>query len=196
MRAVLRGEQDASVPCGECTGCCISSYPIPLRPDDHVALVRVPAEFLRLPAVTGGGAARMGYRVDGSCPLLQSGRCTIYDDRPRTCRDYDCRIYTAAGLLPDGDRPAIQQRVREWNFEPGDEASVRDANAVRKAARFIRQHAALFPPAVRAGSATAAAVLAVQVYSVFLREEDTVSPAEMVQRVLAAARAFAAAGSE
>jgi hypothetical protein len=76
MRAVLRGERDAPVPCGDCVGCCISSYPIPLRPTDRVALERVPVEHLHMP-VAHGGLARMGFRADGTCPMLGAGACTI-----------------------------------------------------------------------------------------------------------------------
>ena len=38
MRAVLKGERHADVPCDGCVGCCVSSYAIPLRPADKVAL--------------------------------------------------------------------------------------------------------------------------------------------------------------
>jgi Fe-S-cluster containining protein len=100
MIGVLREERSAEVPCDGCVGCCVSSYPIPLRPTDQVALAEVPVRFLRLPVHAGN--ATMGFHEDGSCPMLAAGRCTIYADRPQTCRDYDCRIYAAAGLVPDG----------------------------------------------------------------------------------------------
>ena len=116
MRAVLRDEQHADVPCGDCVGCCVSSYPIPLRPSDRVAQEQVPEQYL-LDAPGGKpGHLLMGFRDDGSCPFLVSRSCSIYADRPQTCRDYDCRIYAAAGLVPDGDRTAIERRVREWEF--------------------------------------------------------------------------------
>jgi hypothetical protein len=168
MRAVLRGEKSADVPCGSCTGCCVSSYPIPLRTTDHVALERVPSRYLHLPAGAGSGFARMGFRDDGSCPLLSASGCSIYSDRPQTCRDYDCRIYAAAGLLPDGERPVIRQRVLAWQFghETAEDQAL--AAALRRAADFICSHAALFPVAMRAGSATAAAVLAVKTCELFL----------------------------
>jgi Fe-S-cluster containining protein len=197
MQAVLRGQRDADVPCDGCVGCCVSSYPIPLRPDDRVALEQIPDRYLQLPV--GGGTARMGYREDGSCPMLQASQCTIYADRPRTCRDYDCRIYAATNLLPDGNRPIIQERVREWRFdvEPGEEQ--RKADSLRRAAQFISSNAALFPPGIRAHSATAIAVLAVKVWPLFVTgtasnekgdgPEDP-SPVEQARRVLEAARAF------
>lgn len=190
MRAVLRGEAEAEVPCGDCVGCCTSAYPIPLRPTDRVALERVPAEHLHLAMGAGGTRAVMGYRADGSCPMMVAGRCTIYADRPRTCRDYDCRIYAAAGLHPDGDRPVIRARVDEWSFAFGSKAEEAEAAALRRAARFIRAHADAFPAAMRAGSATAAAVLAVKTCELFRDEGQDVPVAERVARVIAAARAF------
>lgn len=192
MRAVLGGQQDADVPCGDCTGCCVSSYPIPLRPSDRVALERVPGRYLQLPAAGSDGLARMGFDQDGCCPMLESGSCSIYADRPRTCRDYDCRIYAAAGLEPDGERPVIQQRVREWQFAMDGEPDHDKAAAVRRAAQFIREHHALFPAAVRAGSATAVAVLAVKVYPLFGsdREAGQASRDELVRETLALAAKF------
>lgn len=191
MRAVLRGEQAADVPCGDCVGCCVSSYPIPLRPSDRVAMERVPPEHLHLPRDPGGSLARMGYREDGSCPMLRAGKCTIYSDRPQTCRDYDCRIYAAAGLLPDGERPVISERVLAWKFRFDSERERIDAAAVQRAAQFIRAQREKFPQAMRAGSATAAAVLAVKVFHLFLAEDAALEPVEqLLPRVIEAARAF------
>lgn len=187
MQAVLRGEREADVPCDGCVGCCVSGYQIPLRPQDQVALEQVPASRLSLPV--GGGLARMLPREDGTCPFFAAGGCGIYAARPQTCRDYDCRIYAASGLEPDGDRKVIRDRVREWRFDFAAEADAARAAAVRRAAAFIREHAALFPPAARAHSAAAAAVLAVKVHALFL-QPLAVTPAQRVHEVLAAAAAF------
>jgi uncharacterized protein len=197
MRAVLKGERQADVPCDGCVGCCVSSYAIPLRPADSVALETVPARYLRIPVA--GGLARMEYREDGTCPMLEAGRCNIYADRPQTCRDYDCRIYAATGLLPDGERPVIRDRVLEWRFDFPDHGELAQLDALRRAAGFIREHAELFPPATRADSAAAAAVLALKTWPLFAGNPDTnekgdepedPSPLEQVKRVLEAAREF------
>jgi hypothetical protein len=187
MRAVLRGEIDADVPCDGCIGCCSSGYPIPLRPGDRVALDGVPAAHLALPA--GGRLARMMPREDGTCPMLCGRLCTIYTDRPRTCRDYDCRIYAAAGLMPDGERPVIQQRVGEWSFVFEDDTARAQAVAVRRAAHFIRSHAELFPAEMRAFSATAAAVLAVKCFALFMDAAEP-EPRQRAQQVINVAREF------
>jgi len=190
MRAVLRGERDAEVPCGDCRGCCISSYPIPLRPGDELARAQVPEQWLIGPAAPGERWL-MGFREDGSCPFLAEGACSIYAGRPQTCRDYDCRIYAAAGLLPDGDRPAIAARVRAWQFTYATDGERREAEALRQAAQFIQAHRDLFPPAMRAGSATAVAVLSVKIHGLFVSGVPAQQPVEQLLRlVLDAVRDF------
>lgn len=188
MRDVLRGRGHADVPCGECIGCCISSYPIPLRPEDRVARAEVPEQFLLGPAPPDARWL-MGFRDTGHCPFMNGGCCDIYADRPQTCRDYDCRIYAATGLLPDGNRSVIDQRVREWEFSFADDDERLEAAAVRRAARFIRENAGLFPPQVRATSSTAAAVLAVKVYPAFATESFAPQQ-QLVARVMTLAREF------
>jgi len=189
MRDVLRGDRDADVPCGDCVGCCVSSYPIPLRLGDTVAREQVPEGRLIGPA-RPGEPWLMGYADDGSCPFLLEQRCSIYGQRPQTCRDYDCRIYTAAGLVPDGNRPVIAGRVKAWQFTFDSEQDLQEAQAVGRAAHFIRTNQTLFPPGMRAGSATAAAVLAIKTYPVFLVAEQAASPEQMARRVMDAARLF------
>lgn len=188
MRDVLRGGRDADVPCGECIGCCISSYPIPLRPGDVRARAEVPEQYL-LGQAGHGQRWLMGFREDGSCPFMNSHRCDIYAARPQTCRDYDCRIYAATGQVPDGGREVIERRVREWRFECATDEERADAAALRRAAQFIRTHAGLFPPAMRATSATAAAVLAVKTYPLF-RSEDELPPDALAEQVMKLAREF------
>lgn len=189
MRGVLRGERASEVPCGGCVACCVSSYPIPLRTQDAVARSAVPEQWLIGPALPGERWL-MGFREDGSCPFLEGRTCGIYADRPQTCRDYDCRLYAAAGLVPDGHRPAIEQRVRAWEFRFGSDVERGEARAVRRAARFIRGNPALFPLGMRAGSATAAAVLGVKTYPLFLDPERAEPAEETARRVIEAARAF------
>jgi hypothetical protein len=92
--------------------------------------------------------------------------------------------------MPDGNRDVIEQRVREWNFTFNSEAERLEAAAVRRAAKFIRAHHSLFPAGVRASSATAAAVLAVKAYGLFLPGEPSGNPLETAQRVMQQARIF------
>jgi Fe-S-cluster containining protein len=168
-RASLKGAAGTEVPCGECVGCCVSSYHIALRATDGVALRRAPAQFLRNAAQEGDALAWLGYRADGRCPMLAERGCTIYADRPQTCRDYDCRVFAAAGTLAGGEqRAVINARVQSWEFSYADEAARAAHRAVSAAAGFIREHAALWPPGWAPTGPTGIAVLALKVYAVFL----------------------------
>src|ERR1700744_6360433 len=138
-REALRGTGGSSVPCGDCTGCCTSSYSIEVRPSDAAALARIPARslFRSLGSAAGNWTARPD--PDGTCPMLSCGRCTIYAERPQTCLDYDCRVFAAAGIEAGGaDKAAINQRVREWRFRFSAAADLQAHAAVRAAATFIR----------------------------------------------------------
>jgi Putative zinc- or iron-chelating domain len=115
---VLREGQGSDVPCGSCTACCTSSQFIHISPDEVDALAVIPANLLfpapRLPA----GHVLMGYDERGHCPMLIDGACSIYEDRPRTCRTYDCRVFAASGLnLEDPAKSAINDRVGRWQFQ-------------------------------------------------------------------------------
>ena len=109
MRLVLRGDGEADVPCGECTGCCTSSQFVHIEPDESDTLAHVPAA-LRFPAPgLPPGHVVLGYDERGRCPMLGADGCTIYANRPRTCRTYDCRIFPGPGssLCGAADVPIV-----------------------------------------------------------------------------------------
>lgn len=189
-RASLRGEHGSDVPCGDCVGCCVSSYFIPVRPQDTAAIARIPPELLvRAPQ---RGDALMGYREDGTCPMLHAGKCSIYADRPQTCRDYDCRIFAAAGIDAGGeDKHVINRRVRAWRFAYPTAAEREAHDAIRKAAAFIRDEKASFPGGRAPTSPTGIAVLALKVYAVFLDPALQAKPAaDIATAIIAASREF------
>jgi hypothetical protein len=168
-RESLHGARGSDVPCGDCVGCCVSSYFIPVRPEDTAALDTIPAKYL----VNAPGQPReqwmMGYREDGTCPMLTDRKCTIYAQRPQTCRDYDCRVFAAAGIDAGGDdKVVINRRVHAWRFtypSPSDQAA---HAAVQAAAAFITTRRDKFPGARAPTAPTGIAVLALKVYAVFL----------------------------
>lgn len=191
-RAALKGDAGSEVPCGDCVGCCVSSYFIPVRPEDTGARARIPVELLvRMPGATGGNAV-MGYREDGTCPMLHAGKCSIYADRPQTCRDYDCRIFAAAGIDAGGeDKHVINRRVRAWRFEYPSAADRQAHEAVRSAAAFIRDKRACFPGGRAPTAPTGIAVLAVKTYTVFLDPQlHTLSDEAIATAIIAASREF------
>jgi Fe-S-cluster containining protein len=197
MQACLHGDAGTDVPCGDCVGCCVSSYFIPVRPQDKGALARIPPELLMRTRHNGDTNVVLGYRDDGTCPMLAGGKCTIYADRPQTCRDYDCRIFAAAGIDAGGtDKEVINRRVRAWRFVFEDEAARRAYDAIRTAASFIRDKKARFPGGRAPSSPTGIAVLALKAHEVFLDPDWRLfSDTEIAERILAAGRAFDSAGS-
>lgn len=190
-RAALRGDAGVEVPCGNCVGCCVSGYPIPLRAEDSRALAEVPLQFF---ARTPTGQAVMIARADGTCAMFTARQCSIYRDRPQTCRDYDCRVFAAAGIEAGGaEREIINRRVREWQFSYSTDTERATHDAVRAAAAFIRDQAHCFPERVPT-IPTGIAVLAIKVHTVFLeRDIDKKGEQEIAALIVQASREFDAA---
>jgi hypothetical protein len=101
--------------------------------------------------------------------MLGATGCTVYGERPQTCRDYDCRVFAAADMLAGDERRAvINERVQAWAFSYADDAARAAHGAVRAAAAFIRDRAGLLPSGWAPTGPTGIAVLALKVYPVFL----------------------------
>jgi hypothetical protein len=134
--------------------------------------------------------------ANGRCPMLTSTRCSIYADRPLTCRDYDCRIFAAAGISAGNDeRSVINRRVRQWRFRYSSSLERATHAAVRDAARFIMHKSQAFPgrpPTIPTGIA----VLAIKVHRVFLNPGLTsLSDDHLAREIIAESRRFDADGA-
>ena len=190
MRRSLAGGPGMDVACGDCVGCCTSSYFIKIRPDESRALAAIDPGHLTESSARDG-TRLMGYRDNGHCPMFGAGGCSIYPNRPQTCRTYDCRVFTAAGMpAGDAEKWMINERVAAWQFEFPTEHDRRERDAVRAAANFLRQHPVRFPGGNVPSRPTEIAVLAVKTYEVFMNpiDEEAIGPA-----LIEAARAFDAA---
>lgn len=165
----LRGHQDADVPCGSCNACCRSSYFIHVEPNDHAAIASIPDELMFPAPGLPSGHKIMGYNENGCCPMLVQGKCSIYDQRPRTCRQYDCRVFPAAGLsVREEEKIDVAQQARRWKFEFPASRDRAEFAAVQAAAKFLDQHASEFPDGFVPSNSTQQAVLAIRSYEVFL----------------------------
>ena len=141
MERALAGEAESDVPCGSCTGCCTASQFIHIGPEETAALGRIPAELLFPAPRAPDGHVLMGYDERGHCPMLTDGACSIYEDRPRTCRTYDCRVFAAADVAPDAaGQPDIAARVARWRFDHPTAVDEAEHAAVQAAARWARDH--------------------------------------------------------
>ena len=116
IQLALGGERGSDVPCGSCAACCTASQFIHVGPDETDARAHIPSELLFPAPGLPNGHALLGYDEHGRCPMLVDDQCSIYEHRPRTCRTYDCRVFPAAGLEVDDDKPLIAGRARRWRF--------------------------------------------------------------------------------
>lgn len=200
MRAALRGHGGTDVPCGDCVGCCVSSYHIPIRPEDGAARSRIPAQLLVSAPGMAPGHQMMRYLENGLCPMLDDGKCTIYSVRPQTCRDYDCRIFAAAGIDAGGpDKEVINRRVRAWRFTYATEADRQAHEAVLAASTFIQTKRDCFPGGRAPTAPTGIAVLAIKSYAVFMAAssaagEPARTASEIAAAIIDASRQFDADG--
>jgi uncharacterized protein len=138
MQAAIRGERDSDVPCGSCTACCVSSQFIHIAPEETETLAQIPRALLFPAPGAPQGHVLMGYDEHGHCPMFVDGACSIYEQRPRTCRTYDCRVFTAADVTPDDDKPVIAAQVARWRFSYSSPASQERHHSVRAVAVRLR----------------------------------------------------------
>ena len=187
MRASLAGGAGMDVACGDCVGCCTSSYYIKVRAHERRALARIGEDHLE-PEAAPDGSRFMGFRDDGHCRMFVAGGCSIYADRPETCRTYDCRVYAAAGMDAGDGRAMINARIAGWRFEFADERDRREHAAVQAAARYLCQHPVRFPSGRVPSRPAEIAVLAVKIYTVFL--DPPATDREIVSAIVQAVRDF------
>ena len=115
------------------------------------------------------GHVVLGYGPTGRFPMFADGKCSIYGGRPRTCRNFECRIFTAAGIPASGDDKAeINQRVRRWRFTYPTALDREQHRAVQAAPAFILEHAASFPGGRAPTNPSQVAILAIKSCEVFL----------------------------
>jgi Fe-S-cluster containining protein len=169
MRAALKGNSAMDVACGACVGCCTSSYFIKIRAHETRALAAIEPRHLHA-GPGAGDQLLMGHAANGHCHMFAGGGCSIYPDRPETCRTYDCRVFTAAGIPAGEGKTMINERVAAWRFEYRDDADREAHRAVQAAAAFLRQHVVRFPNGHVPSRPSEIAVLAVKTYPVFLGE--------------------------
>ena len=181
MQRAIDGEGDADVPCAGCTACCTSSQFVHIGPDEADTLAHVPAELLFPAPLLPRGHVLLGYDEPGHCPMLIDNRCSIYEHRPRTCRTYDCRIFPATGVeLDDDEKELIARRAGRWQFSFPTATDRSQRDAVRAAARFLREHPGAVSDEAVPLSATQRAVMAIEVHDVFLRRDPVTNRASVI----------------
>ena len=169
--ALLNGT-GTDVPCGECTACCRSSYFIHIGLDETKALERIPKKALAALPNQSKEHVFLGHDKTGTCPMLVESQCSIYEDRPKTCRSYYCRNFAAAGITAGDEKPRINERVARWRFNYPTGQDREEHEAVQAAAEFIQGNAKHFPGGKIPNDPNQLAVLAIKTYEVFLGKDE------------------------
>jgi Fe-S-cluster containining protein len=173
IRSALVKESGVDVDCGECKACCTSSYFIHIRPEEAQTLTKINKKLLFAAPGLPKGNVLLGYYENGHCPMQKDSRCTIYEHRPITCRNYDCRIFAAAGIAAgDEDKALITQQTERWRFDYPTKLDHDQHMAVQAAVRFLREHGECFPAGAVPSNPSQLAIFAIKVYDVFLKYKD------------------------
>jgi Fe-S-cluster containining protein len=95
LTSILSDEPIADVPCGSCILCCETLAPH-LTPEEvasglyPLSLIQpTPEQLQATPEI--GPIVTLYRKKEGGCGMLIDGRCSIYDHRPMSCRQFDCR---------------------------------------------------------------------------------------------------------
>ena len=86
-------------------------------------------------------------------------RCSIYTDRPRACRVYDCRVFAASDAYPEEpEKSGVATTARRWVFSYRADSDRRRHQAVRDRARALRAPVERSPRSFGTPSATDVAI--------------------------------------
>ena len=192
-RSALVKENGVDVPCGDCIACCMSSYFIHIKPEEKLTKSRINRKLLFPAPGMPKGNVLLGYDMEGRCPMLIEGRCSIYEHRALTCRSYDCRIFAAAGIAAgENDKALVNQRVKRWKFSYPTRLDRDQHTAVKAAAAFLQERAECFPGGAVPTNPSQIAIVALKVYKVFLRCDDMPPDNEVAKAIMEANERFEA----
>lgn len=141
---------------------------IHIKPEEVETIRRIPKKLLFPAPGLPKGHVLMGYGDMGQCPMLIDNECSIYEYRPQTCRNYDCRVFTATGIRVDEqDQPEIAERVNRWRFSYRTKDGRTEQTTLQKAAAFLQNHRDLFPDGNLPSHPGPLAANAVRIYRLF-----------------------------
>ena len=152
-----------------------------IGPEETRTIQRIPSALLFPAPGWPKGHLVLGYAGKGRCPMLAGNQCSIYEDRPRTCRSYDCRVFAATGVPLDVQvQPEIANRVEEWAFTYEDEEGRKKHRSLKEAAAYLRNERYLFPPGSIPDHPGKLAALAVRIHGLF----SATPPADLSQAIM------------
>lgn len=138
-KGTIQNRGDVKVPCGNCTACCTSGFYIAVGKHELGALKRIPEDLLnKIPGMPD--LYYIGFNKKGHCHLLKDGLCSIYEDRPYSCRTFDCRVFTATGIDLDKDPSSpVNKKIREWRFNYPTRKDREQQDALKMAAAILKE---------------------------------------------------------
>lgn len=84
--SIENDEEESDVPCGDCIQCCVGLSPY-LTPEEMMS-----GKYIYSLTNTGTDIPVISIpRTERGCVYLLDNKCTIYNDRPKACRQFDCR---------------------------------------------------------------------------------------------------------
>lgn len=107
--AAMNERPDAVVPCGTCTLCCYDDAIVILPHEDA-------SQYETVPHPQHDQVRMLKHKANGACWYLGDAGCTIYDKRPRLCREFDCRRLALGQTYTEArkrDRQGIAP-IRVW----------------------------------------------------------------------------------
>jgi uncharacterized protein len=187
LRAQTDADPSSEVPCGECNACCKASYFIHIDSRERETIALIPAARLTRAANDNEPKWALDQSCGGQCPMLIDDACSIYAQRPRTCRRYDCRVFFATGVgVGSGERAAVNERVWRWRFDYPTELDEASQSAVLAAVAFLQRCADLIDPEIDLADTGELAKAAVRVHELFLEsnaQTDTQLAAAINQKL-------------
>jgi Fe-S-cluster containining protein len=100
---MTRSSDKRSFKCRQCGTCCRWSGHVLLTNADITRLADAAGltedRFIERYTVLAGNRRQLSLadQEDGSCMLLQDGRCSLYEARPAQCRDFPHRWWVTEG---------------------------------------------------------------------------------------------------
>jgi len=168
---IIKTKGESDVACEECSACCNSSYFVHITPNDKDAIKHIPKELTFIAPGMPKGHLLLGYDSKGHCPMFTNNKCSIYEFRPQTCRQYDCRVFPATGIKnSEKGKEVIAKQSERWKFDFKNKKDKEAFEAVQASAKFIRKNASHFPSGFLPSNATQQAVLAIAVSEIFINK--------------------------
>ena len=107
---MLDGKKDKKTPCDKCDAACCKAYDcIDITEKERGSYEHINGNLKR--------------KANGECFYLKDNKCSIYESRPKCCRDFDCRDYdclfvTDLGLMQHGKPdPAVSHKHQEDRYQ-------------------------------------------------------------------------------